>query len=821
MRRIIITFLLLIWPLNIAQAKRIALVIGNDSYSNLPGDYQLQKARNDARATAEAVKGLGFDVTIGLDQNRLDMNLALSKVVNQIEPGDEVMFFFAGHGVRMDGVNYLLPSDIPSIDTADKFLLKSQAIRVERITDLFRNAGARLSILVLDACRNNPYKDNKQRAIGGTRGLAAMDPPEGTLVLFSAGAGQAALDRMSEDDRNPNSVFTRTFLPLLLQDGLELSRLARKVKAQVRDLAKKVGHTQTPAVYNEVIGDVFLSGKKAAVPSTTLAKKADDILWESISKSTKSQDFEFFLKNHPNSRYGSLAKFKLRQLKGTQIALASPDKIPGADILKSKSWIGVFISNNVTDRLKGGPPRGIKVSDVIKGSPSEKAGLLKNDYILEMDSTPVNDVQNFVKSIKARGVGEDVSLKIHRNGVDQPLTLKTGNRLDNFLYLHREAETGEADKILSLARTYSWEKDMPDRMPIAIKWYEKAAQKGSNIAMYELGNLYQYGTSIPKDHNRAAKWYKQAAEKGHIAGMMAIGSAYRYGQGVEKDIAKTIEWYQKAIDKDYAPAMNALAYMMLTSEGVEKDVPSAIGLYKKSAGRGNSYAMYALGDIYRKGRYTKKDIPLALTWHKKSAEKGYTSAMFDLGFMFQQGEGINQDLDRAKQWYEKAAAKNSPAAMYNIGVIYTSDKYKGKNTTKGVEWYTKAANNGHVSAMWYLGYMYEFGQWVKKDPHASHSWYQKAADKGDAFSMYQVGENYDKGQVVGKNSQTAADWIYKSLTKKHKGTIDHFRKYAKQFSKSTRMAIQTKFKENGFYEGKIDGDLGPGTMRALDNLTGS
>ncbi len=85
-----------------------------------------------------------------------------------------------------------------------------------------------------------------------------MDPPEGTLVLFSAGAGQEALDRLSDKDNNPNSIFTRTFLPMVKQEGLELSRLSRLVKAKVRDLAKTVGHKQTPAIYSEVIGDVYV-----------------------------------------------------------------------------------------------------------------------------------------------------------------------------------------------------------------------------------------------------------------------------------------------------------------------------------------------------------------------------------------------------------------------------------------------------------------------------------------------------------------------------------------------------------------------------------
>ncbi len=242
-----------------STGKRIALVVGNDKYQNLSANAQLQKAQNDARSTAETFTSLGFDVMRGFNLKRRDMNVQLTRLANKIEPGDEVMFFFAGHGVRIEGQNYLLPTDIPPISEANEDLLKSESLRVDRISEMFRKKGARLSVLILDACRDNPYKDTRGRSVGGTRGLAPMDPPEGTLVLFSAGAGQQALDRLSDDDKNPNSVFTRTFLPMIKQEGLELSRLSKLVKAKVRELAKTVGHNQTPAVYDEVIGDVFLA----------------------------------------------------------------------------------------------------------------------------------------------------------------------------------------------------------------------------------------------------------------------------------------------------------------------------------------------------------------------------------------------------------------------------------------------------------------------------------------------------------------------------------------------------------------------------------
>lgn len=241
--------------------KRFALLIGNDSYSNLKDYQQLKKAKNDAQSLADTFEKIGYKTTLGLDLGRSAINKTLDKFADQINPGDEVVFFFAGHGVRIKGRNYLLPSDIPDMSKSSEDYLTTEAIPADRITDIIKNKGARVAMLILDACRNNPFTNNLGRSIGGKRGLAIMTPPEGTFVLFSAGAGQEALDRLSDDDAHPNSVFTRTLIPLLQEDELEIGRLARVVRQKVKKLAETVNHKQTPAVYNEITGDFYLAKK--------------------------------------------------------------------------------------------------------------------------------------------------------------------------------------------------------------------------------------------------------------------------------------------------------------------------------------------------------------------------------------------------------------------------------------------------------------------------------------------------------------------------------------------------------------------------------
>lgn len=241
--------------------RRRALVVGVDTYANLE---DLQKARNDARAVSNTLMGIGFDVTTLYDADRRQINGAVSTFANQIQPGEEVVFYFAGHGVEVDGRNYLLPADVPVVNLGDESYLTGESIAADRVLDIFQRQGARSTVMILDACRNNPFPSEGSRSVGGTRGLVRMDPPEGSFILYSAGAGQTALDRLSDDDQDPNSVFTRALIPLLEKPDMTLHTLAKEVRRDVQSLASQVNHDQFPAYYDQMSGEFRLTGAAAA-----------------------------------------------------------------------------------------------------------------------------------------------------------------------------------------------------------------------------------------------------------------------------------------------------------------------------------------------------------------------------------------------------------------------------------------------------------------------------------------------------------------------------------------------------------------------------
>lgn len=256
--------------------KRVALVIGNDRYVNMGADRQLKKAVNDANTVAAALRRLGFDVLIGTDLGRQAMVDKLAEFTARLEAGDTAAFFFAGHGVAIQGVNYLIPSDVPAVSEGAEARVRGASLAEPDIIAELQGKSVRVALLVIDACRDNPFPRAAGRSIGNTRGLTDAKPARGVFTLYSAGIGQTALDRLSDRDAANNSVFTRIFAEQLLRPELHLGDLAVEVRERVAVLAlqatdgsgQPAPHEQTPAYYDQTLGGrIFLGGGAAGSPA--------------------------------------------------------------------------------------------------------------------------------------------------------------------------------------------------------------------------------------------------------------------------------------------------------------------------------------------------------------------------------------------------------------------------------------------------------------------------------------------------------------------------------------------------------------------------
>jgi formylglycine-generating enzyme required for sulfatase activity len=299
-----------------AHAKRIAIVVGINKYDYLPRNQQLAKAVNDARSVEAAFKSLGFDVIKAEDVGRSAFNQTWQQLLNRVGPGDEVAMYFSGHGVEIEGANYLMPRDVPAVGSGEVRRLKNEALSFDEIRSDLAAQGPRLSLFIIDACRDNPFTDTRGRSIGGSKGLVPVQAEQGSFIMFAAGAREMALDRLSDADGDPNSVYTRKLLPLLKQPGLRLPDMAQRVRAEVRQLASTVGHHQSPAYYDEGGDDICLAG--CAMPPGVGDAAGE---WSRVDK-TSLAELETFLLRHGLSPEADYARARVGELKKRQVETA-------------------------------------------------------------------------------------------------------------------------------------------------------------------------------------------------------------------------------------------------------------------------------------------------------------------------------------------------------------------------------------------------------------------------------------------------------------------------------------------------------------------
>lgn len=238
----------------VAAGKRRAFVVGNNDYEEI---NPLQKAEGDAKSIGDALKVLGFEVSLHENLRRDDFDGALEVFFDSLQEGDTAFFFYSGHGIALDGVNYLLPVDMPAIDADDARKVRREAVDATEIVNMLAERGVQMALVVLDACRDDPFARDDTRGAAKLGGLAPIEPNKGIFVIYSAGVGEKALDRLGPGDSDPNSIFTRKFMPILETPGLPLVDIAKRTQVEVRTLAQQANHKQAPAYYDQVVGQYY------------------------------------------------------------------------------------------------------------------------------------------------------------------------------------------------------------------------------------------------------------------------------------------------------------------------------------------------------------------------------------------------------------------------------------------------------------------------------------------------------------------------------------------------------------------------------------
>ena len=301
--------------------KRVALVMGNSAYQNV---NRLANPANDSEAMSAILKKAGFDVVeLKRDLNVNEMRRALRDFSDTVRDADAAVVYFAGHGIEIEGTNYVIPVDAVLKRDIDAF---DEAIPLDRILTVIEPA-KQLRLVILDACRDNPFNKTMKRSMGSRaigRGLAKVEPESpNTLIAFAAKAGSTASDGDSK-----NSPFTAALVKYLPRPGLDLRRAFGYARD---DVLKATNNKQEPFIYGSLGGDAVALvpapvETTAGTPKPLVDAALELAFWESIKNDKNPDLFQAYLNRYPKGVFADIATLNLRQQKTAALESATVEQ---------------------------------------------------------------------------------------------------------------------------------------------------------------------------------------------------------------------------------------------------------------------------------------------------------------------------------------------------------------------------------------------------------------------------------------------------------------------------------------------------------------
>ena len=326
---------------------KMALIIGNSKYKESP----LKNPANDAKALGDALRGLGFEVTIRLDASKGDMDTAIKAYVDRLTSRKCVgLFYYAGHGIQLQWKNYLLPVDA-NIDVIGD--VAKQSFELNALITGLTKASNPMNIIMLDACRDNPFGDTKQPE---QKGLSQMDAPHSTILAYATAPGNTA-----SDGEGANGLYTENLLREMKVAEAKVEDVFKRVRLNVRRTSKGA---QIPWESTSLEDDYYFVPPASLAPPKDEEKtrlfEAELKLWESIEKSTAAAPFEDYLRRHPSGQFSELAQLALDRIlakqgeKAVQIASSKGNPFTKGTALADTTYkVGDTYTYRVTDMATG------------------------------------------------------------------------------------------------------------------------------------------------------------------------------------------------------------------------------------------------------------------------------------------------------------------------------------------------------------------------------------------------------------------------------------------------------------------------------------
>jgi TPR repeat protein len=532
-------FLVLLPGVAFAEAspvKRLALVLGNEAYTDLP---PLKNALADANAMDAALRDVGFEVQLVRDADKSGMERALIDFRNKIEPESVVLVYYAGHGLQASEENFLVPIDARIADTMDLPLVAMSASQVLRQLE---GTKAGSIIFILDACRDNPFlgKDGKTRSIGNgdslSRGLARIASKHtGTLIAFSTSPGDVA-----QDGKGGNSPYTEALTAALRTPGQSIEAIFKDTRARV---VEATGGQQIPWENSSLVRDVVLI-PQAGGPKVVEATPCD-------LAAAHPSDPE---RVGPSVEYANL---------DPQIAVPACEAAVAGDPanMRFKTLLA-----RAFDKAGRGE-EAYKLNEVAMAAGNLAAyhnmgNLYRKGLGVKLDLAKAFELYLYAAE---RGHPEDQSNVGYMYFQGQGVAQDYGKAR---IWLEKAANQNWGAAYDKLGLIYLKGLDTKVDLKAAADNFQKGVDLGDRSAMVNLANLYKDGKGVDKDPKKAFDFYSRGARLGAVAAYVNLGNLYEEGRGVDKDLLQAAFWFTLASREGREDALEKLrATRAVLSEG--------------------------------------------------------------------------------------------------------------------------------------------------------------------------------------------------------------------------------------------------------------
>ncbi len=531
----------------VSDAERRALVIGNDAYAHLPA---LANAVGDARAMRGVLEELGFEVQLVENTGAAGLRRSVAEFAGRLRPRDVGLFYYSGHGLQIQGENFLIPVDFEAANEIDA---RYASYPADHALETLEGAQARLNIMVLDACRDNPFARSRSRA----QGLAIMNAGRGTLIAFATGPGKTA----SDGGQGSGGLFTSHLIERLQTPGLSLDEIFNQVTLAV-DTAS--GGRQTPWVVKSLMGDFYFR-EPAGGDGGGILERA---FWDSVKDSHDAAEFRAYLKSYPRGRFANLARIRLRDSgqPGGSPTVQEPGCAPAGECTR----LGYELQT--------------------RGS----AGDLSLAAVYYRQGCHLAEA----RACTNLGVMFEGGQGVYRDGVKAAELYARG------------CEGGDALGCTYLGFLYQTGRGVPKSPVKAWEMFRSGCEGSHSVGCTHLGILYETGEGTHLDFGRASRSYSQGCAGQHAPGCRRLGLMYEKGLGVTADAMLAAELYRLACDGKDAPACTFLGLLYSQGRGALKNRSIAASLYREGCGYGDQSGCQNLRILCRQSKYPSCPAPV-------------------------------------------------------------------------------------------------------------------------------------------------------------------------------------------------------------------